>query len=150
VGVTELYEVILVDSGARWHVGWLADDEAETDLLLREGGTVPLFASRPALEHYAQEADLELNDDLPDQIDLDLGGWLSLGSPEPPLPEVLELWQLLYDDPVAGKALGGELLGEAYDDLTEETDRWFSDHGDRARKALKEAVFLLRKDFRSV
>ncbi len=146
----ELYEVILVDSGARWHVGWLADDEAETDLLLRDGGKVQLFGSRPALEHYAQEADLELGDDLPDQIDLDLGGWLSMGTPEPPLPEVLELWQLLFDDPVAGKPLTGEVLGEAYDDLTEETDRWFQEHGGRARKALREAVALLRKDFRAV
>ncbi|MCU1587440.1 MAG: hypothetical protein JWN31_933 [Frankiales bacterium] len=148
MGVPELYEVILVDSGARWHVGWLADDEAETDVLLRDGGQVPLFGSRPALEHFAQEADLELNDDLPDQIDLDLGGWLTVGEPEPPLPEVLELWQLLYDDPVAKKALGGELLGEAYDDLTEEADGWFQEHGTRARKALNEAVGLLRKDFR--
>lgn len=150
MGVPELYEVILVDAGARWHVGWLADDEAETDLLLRNGGKVPLFSSRPALEHYAQEADLELNDDLPDQVDLDLGGWLTSGNPEPPLPEVLELWQLLYDDPVAGKPLSGEVVGEAYDDLTDETDGWFRDHGELARKALKEAVALLRKDFRPV
>jgi hypothetical protein len=150
VGVPELYEVILVDGGTRWHAGWVADDDAETDLLLRDRGQVPLFGSRAALEHYAQEADLDLSDDLPDEIDLDLGGWLSAGTPEPVLAEVLELWQLLYDDPVAGKPLGGEVLGEAYDDLTEETDRWFQEHGDRARKALKEAVALLRKAFRQV
>ena len=46
MGVPELYEVILVDGGARWHAGWLADDDAETDLLLRDAGTVPLFGSR--------------------------------------------------------------------------------------------------------
>jgi hypothetical protein len=149
VGVPELYEVILVDGGRRWHAGWVADDEAETDLLLQDRGKVPLFASRPALEHYAQEAGLEVSDELPDEIDLDLGGWLS-GGAEPTLPEVLELWQLLYDDPIASKPLSGEVMGEAYDDLTEETDDWFAQHGDRARKALKEAVALLRKAFRPV
>ncbi len=143
----ELYEVILVEAGARWHAGWVADDEAETDLLLRDSGAVPLFGSRAALEHYAQEADLELSDDLPDEIDLDLGGWLT-GGPPPAAQDVSELWHLLYDDPVAGVALAGEALAEAYDDLVEETSSWFEDHGDLARAALAQAVTLLRKGFR--
>jgi hypothetical protein len=146
----ELYEVILVDGGTRWHAGWVADDEAETDLLLRDGGAVPLFGSRAALEHFAQGRDLEVSDDLPDEIDLDLGGWLSSGTPEPPLAEVSELWHLLYDDPVVGRPLAGEVIGEAYDDLVEETADWFAVHGSRARKALTEAVGLLRKAFRPV
>lgn len=144
----DLYEVILVDNGARWHVGWVADDEAETDLLLRANGAVLLFGSKAALEHYAQEADLELSDDLPDEIDLDLGGWLTRDGPAPAAQLVSELWHLLYDDPVAAKALAGEQLGEAYDDLVEETDDWFAVHGEAARAALAEAVALLRKAFR--
>ena len=64
-----------------------------------------MFGSRAGLEHHAQEHGLELLDDLPDEIDLDLGGWLSQGMPLPPTAEVSELWHLLFDDPVAGKAL---------------------------------------------
>ena len=142
----ELYEVILIDGGDRWHVGWVADDEAETDLLLRDKGRVLLFGSKAALEHWAQEADLELSDDLPDEIDLDLGGWLSGGAP-PSTQEVSELWHLLYDDPAAGKALSGEQLAEAYDDLVEDTADWFEVHGASARTALAQAVALLRKGF---
>lgn len=144
----ELFEVIVIDAGARWHVGWVADDEAETDLLLREAGKVLLFGSKAALEHYAQEADIELSDDLPDEIDLDLGGWLTSTGPVPPMQDVSELWHLLYDDPEAGPALGGEQLGEAYDDLVEETDDWFDVHGETARVGLAKAVSLLRKAFK--
>jgi hypothetical protein len=46
---------------------------AETDVLLRDKGRVPVFSSRAGLEHHAQEHRLELLDDLPDEIDLDLG-----------------------------------------------------------------------------
>jgi hypothetical protein len=142
--VSELFEVILVDRGTRWHVGWLADDEAETDLLLTDKGRVLLFASRAALEHHAQERGLEVSDELPDEIDLDLGGWLESGVPEPSTAEVSELWHLLYDDPVAGRPLAGEALGEAYDDLVEEVDDWFGLHGAAARAALRQAVAFLR------
>lgn len=142
--MAELYEVLLIDGGARWHAGWLVDDESETDLLLAEGGRVLLFGSRAALEHHAQEHRLVLHDDLPDEIDLDLGGWLPHGQPEPDAAEVSELWHLLYDDPVAGRALGGEELGEAYDDLVEEVGDWFAQHGDAARTALSAAVARLR------
>lgn len=144
----ELFEVILIDAGTRWHVGWVADDEAETDLLLRDRGKVVLFGSKAALEHYAQEADIELSDDLPDEIDLDLGGWLTGTGHAPPTQDVSELWHLLYDDPEAGPALSGEQLGEAYDDLVEDTDDWFEVHGETARLALAKAVSLLRKAFK--
>ena len=145
----ELYEVLLIDGGARWHAGWLVDDESETDLLLTDGQRkVLLFGSRAALEHHAQEHGLALHDDLPDEIDLDLGGWLSTGAPQPDLAEVAELWHLLYDDPVAGKALASEEIGEAYDDLVEEVDDWFATHGELARSALRDAVQRLRRTSR--
>jgi len=148
--VAELYEVLLVDGGARWHVGWLVDDETETDLLLTDSGKVLLFGSRAALEHHAQEHRLALNDDLPDEVDLDLGGWLSEGAPEPSTAEVSELWHLLYDDPMAGGVLETEELGEAYDDLVEDVDDWFAQHGEAARRALASAVSRLRSAFRVV
>ena len=142
--MADLYEVRLVDGDQTWHAGWVADDVQETDLLLRKGDRIPVFASRPALEHHAQERGLTLLDDLPDEIDLDLGGWLSRGEPVPPAAEVSELWHLLYDDPQAGKALAGEDLGEAYDDLVEDDPDWFDHHGVAARRALGEAVRRLR------
>jgi hypothetical protein len=142
--VADLYEVLLVDGDVRWHAGWVVDDETETDLLLRDAGTVPVFSSRAGLEHHAQEHRLALQDDLPDEIDLDLGGWLSSGAPQPPTAEVSELWHLLYDDPVAGRALSGEQLGEAYDDLVEEVPGWFEEHGEAARRTLADAVRRLR------
>ena len=144
----DLYEVLLVDRGRRWHAGWLVDDETETDVLLREKGTVPVFSSRAGLEHHAQEHRLDLQDDLPDEIDLDLGGWLTSGAPQPTTAEVSELWHLLYDDPDAGRALGGEALGETYDDLVEEVPDWFDEHGAAARKALADAVRRLRSVLR--
>ena len=148
--MAELYEVLLVDGDRRWHAGWVVDDDSETDLLLADKGKVLLFGSRPALEHHAQERGLPLQPDLPDEIDLDLGGWLSQGAPEPDVAEVSELWHLLYDDPVAGRALGGEELGEAYDDLVEEVPDWFAVHGPLARAALSDAVGRLRRAFREV
>jgi hypothetical protein len=148
--MAELYEVLLLDGGARWHAGWLVDDESETDVLLSDAGKVLLFGSRAALEHYAQEHRLELHGDLPDEIDLDLGGWLPHGLPQPDAAEVSELWHLLYDDPVAGAALGGEDLGEVYDDLVEEVDDWFALHGNAARAALTKAVSRLRSVLRPV
>ena len=148
--MTELYEVILVDKGVRWHTGVLADEITETDLLLNDKGSVLLFGSHAALEHHAQEHRLKLHDDPPDEVDLDLGGWLSDGAPEPATAEVSELWHLLYDDPKAGKALATEELGEAYDDLVEEVGDWFTQHGDEARAALSDAVRRLRGSFRKV
>lgn len=142
--MADLYEVLIVDDGTRWHAGFLVDDETETDVLLAEGGRVLLFGSRAALEHAAQERRLQLVDDLPDEVDLDLGGWLPRGTPQPPLAEVLELWQLLVDDPVAGRPLAGEVVEEAYDDLVEETPDWYDVHGETARRALRKAVERLR------
>jgi hypothetical protein len=142
--VADLYEVLLRDGETRWHAGFVVDDETEVDVLLRERSTVPVFSSRAALEHHAQEHRLSLQDDLPDEIDLDLGGWLTNGAPLPTLAEVSELWNLLYDDPVASKALGGEALGEAYDDLIEEMPDWFAEHAPAARRALADAVRRLR------
>ncbi len=146
--MADLYEVLLLDGETRWHAGFLVDDETETDVLLRERQTVPVFSSRAGLEHHAQEHRLPLQDDLPDEIDLDLGGWLPTGHPQPSTAEISELWNLLYDDPVAGKALGGEELGEAYDDLVEDVPDWFDEHGAAARKALADAVRRLRSVLR--
>lgn len=146
----ELYEVLLVDGDTTWHAGFVVDDETETDVLLAQGGSTLLFASRAGLEHAAQQAGLELSDDEPDEVDLDLGGWLPTGSPVPSTAEVSELWHLLYDDPVAGRALGGEDLAEAYDDLVEDVPDWFATHGAAARSGLTAAVARLRLTARRV
>jgi hypothetical protein len=138
----ELFEVLLVDGGQRWHAGVVVGEE--TDLLLARKGKVLVFGSRAGLEHAAQQAGLELSDELPDEIDLDLGGWLPRGTPEPTLQEVSELWHLLVDDPAAGRPLAGEDAGEAYDDLVEEAEGWFDEHGALARRALADAVRRLR------
>ena len=148
--MADLYEVLLVDDGQRWHAGWLVDDETETDVLLSSKGKVLLFDSRPSLEHWAQEHGLDVQADLPDEIDLDLGGWLSKGDPRPSTAEVSELWHLLVDDPVAGRPLAGEEVGEAYDDLVEEVPDWFDQHGALARRALSDAVRRLRGVLRHV
>ena len=146
--MADLYEVLLVDGETRGHAGWVVDDDTETDVLLRSGRAVPVFSSRAGLEHHAQEHRLALQDDLPDEIDLDLGGWLTQGGSPPSTAEVLELWQLLYDDPDAGRALSSEALGEAYDDLVEDAPDWFDEHGVAARTALAEAVRRLRSVLR--
>jgi hypothetical protein len=147
--VAELYEVLLVDGDRTWHAGWIVDDETETDVLLRDRGELLLFGSRAGLEHHAQQHGLELLDDLPDEIDLRLGGWLSGEGEEPDAAEVSALWHLLIDDPVASHALGGEELGEAYDDLVEEVPEWFAYHGEPVRAALRDAVGLLLKRVRT-
>lgn len=145
----ELFEVLLVDGGQRWHAGVVVGEE--DDLLLSAGGKALVFGSRAGLEHAAQQAGLELSDELPDEIDLDLGGWLARGTPQPSLQEVSELWHLLVDDPAAGRPLAGEAVGEAYDDLVDaEQDGpdaavdWYAQHGDAARRALADAVRRLR------
>ena len=141
--MAEVFEVLLVDGGQRWHTGVLVGEEE--DLLLRRGSRVRVFGSRAALEHAVQELPgAELSDELPDEVDLDLGGWLPRGAPEPTTQEVSELWHLLVDDPVAGRPLRGEVVEEAYDDLVEEAPDWFSTHGPAARKALADAVARLR------
>jgi hypothetical protein len=145
----DLFEVLLVDGDRTWHAGWIVDDDTETDLLLRERGDLLLFGSRAGLEHHAQERGLELLDDLPDEIDLRLGGWLAGDAPLPDMAEVSELWHVLFDDPVAGHALAGDELGEAYDDLVEEAPDWFDQHGELVRAALREAVALLLKRVRT-
>ena len=152
--MADLFEVLLVDGDRTWHAGWLVDDETETDLLLRDStgqgpGDLVLFGSRAGLEHHAQQRGLELLDDQPDEIDLRLGGWLTGDGGPPDAAEVSELWHLLIDDPVASHALGGEALGEAYDDLVEEVPDWFATHGEQVRVALREAVELLRKRVRT-
>ena len=149
--MAELYEVLLVDGTHRWHAGFLVDDETETDVLLGDDdGKVLLFGDRPHLEHFAQEHGLDLQDDLPDEVDLDLGGWLVSGSPQPTLAEVSELWHLLVDDPDASRPLHSEIVEEAYDDLVEETPDWFEVHGGRARAALAAAVQRLRSSTRQM
>lgn len=138
----ELYEVLLVDDGDRWHTGVLVSDDK--DELLRRGARVLVWRSRAGLEHYAQERGVVLSDELPDEIDLDLGGWLSAGAPEPALQDISELWHLIVDDPAVGKPLRGELVEEAYDDLVEEAPDWFARHGALARSRLRDAVTKLR------
>ena len=148
----ELFEVLLVDGAHRWHAGVVVGEE--TDLLLERAGKVLVFGTRAGLEHAAQLAGLELSDELPDEIDLDLGGWLPRGAPEPSLQEVSELWHLLLDDPAAGRPRAGEEVGEAYDDLVEADDptggpAWFAAHGTLARRALTDAVRRLRARLRT-
>jgi hypothetical protein len=138
----ELYEVLLVDGATRWHTGVVVG--AEQDLLLREGDRVLAWGSRAGLEHHAQQAGVPLSDELPDEIDLDLGGWLPRGFPVPSTQEVSELWHLLIDDAILGKPLRGELVEEAYDDLVEEAPDWFATHGGLARSRLVDAVRKLR------
>jgi hypothetical protein len=138
-----MYEVLLVDGVTRWHAGWVIEKDA--DLLLHLGPAVPVWTSRAGLEHHAQEHDFDLVEDLPDEIDLDLGGWLATGAPQPTTAEVSELWHLLIDDPV-GKDLAR--LEEAYDDLTDDEPDWFERHGETSRRALGAAVAKLRDTLR--
>jgi hypothetical protein len=135
----EMYEVLLIDGAARWHAGWVIEKDA--DLLLHVGSRIPVWTSRAGLEHHAQEHGFDLVDDLPDEIDLDLGGWLLTGAPQPTTAEVSELWHLLIDDPV-GRDLAK--LEDTYDDLTDDEPDWFEQHGEIARKALAAAVARLR------
>ncbi len=137
-----MYEVLINDGSVRWHAGWVVQDDA--DLLLHVGGAIPVWSTRAGLEHYAQEHGFDLLDDVPDEVDLDLGGWIAEGSPEPSTAEVSELWHLLIDDPVAGKALERPELEDVYDDLTDDEPDWFSQHGALARTALASAVSALR------
>jgi len=137
-----MYEVLVVDGNARWHAGWVVQDDA--DLLLHVGGKIPIWGSRAGLEHYAQEHGYELLDDVPDEIDLGLGGWLEHGAPEPSTAEISELWHLLIDDPAAGKALAAPALEEVYDDLTDDEPDFFAVHGAVARQALRTSVAALR------
>ena len=141
--MAELYELILIDGPTRWVAGWLVDEE--TDGLLTADDAVPVFPGRPGLEHYAQERGLTLLDDRPEEVDLDLGGWLEHGTPEPDPMEVSELWHLLLDHPQAGKPLEGEEIEESYDDLVEDEPDWFAVHGEAARKALAASVRHLRR-----
>ncbi|MFN2523565.1 MAG: hypothetical protein ABR614_09695 [Mycobacteriales bacterium] len=138
--MAEMYEVLLVDGGTRWHAGLVLEEDA--DLLLTVDGRIPVWTTRAGLEHHAQENGYELLDELPDEIDLELGGWLSTGTPAPTTAEVSELWHLIIDDPVAGQPLAR--LEEAYDDLTDDEPDWFEQHGEVSRQALREAVGLLR------
>ena len=138
----EVYEVILVDGLRRWHAGWLLEEDS--DRLLYDDEGVLVFGSRAGLEHHAQEAGLDLLDDTPDEIDLDLGGWLTGDAPAPATQEISELWHLLLDDPWAGPPLSGERIEEAYDDRVEDEPDFAARHGDVARTALADAVRRLR------
>ena len=138
-----MYEVLIVDGAVRWHAGWVVQEDA--DLLLHADGGVPVWSSRAGLEHYAQEHGFDLLDDLPDEIDLDLGGWLVAGTPVPTTAEISELWHLIIDDPVAGNDLAA--LEEAYDDLTDDEPDWFEQHGETSRRALAVVVDRLRATF---
>jgi hypothetical protein len=135
-----MFEVVLVDGESRWHAGWVS--ESDSDLLLHVGDAVPVWTTRAGLEHYAQEHGFDLVEDLPDEIDLDLGGWLTDGHPTPSSAEVSELWHLLIDDPAAGPTLAS--LEDEYDDLTDDEPDWFEQHGTSARSALATAVQRLR------
>jgi hypothetical protein len=139
----EMYEVLLIDGDTRWHAGWVVEEDA--DLLLHVGGGVPVWSARAGLEHYAQEHGFDLVEDLPDEIDLDLSGWLSSGAPQPTTADVSELWHLVIDDP-AGTGLAR--LEDAYDDLTDDEPDWFEQHGETSRRALADVVARLRAKLR--
>ena len=82
--MADLYEVLLVDGAQRWHAGFVVGEGSDgADLLLQNGRSVLVFGSRAGLEHTAQQRGLDLLDDVPDEIDLDLGGWLPRGSQPP-------------------------------------------------------------------
>ena len=138
--MAEMFEVLIIDGERRWHAGWVIEPDA--DLLLAVNGRIPVWTTRAGLEHHAQEHGFNLLDDLPDEVDLDVGGWVSQGTPQPSTAEVSELWHLLIDDPV-GRELGR--LEDAYDDLTDDEPDWFERHGDASRRALADAVRLLRE-----
>jgi hypothetical protein len=138
-----MYEVLLIDGDTRWHAGWVVEEDA--DLLLHVGGGVPVWSARAGLEHYAQEHGFDLVEDLPDEIDLDLSGWLSTGAPQPTTADVSELWHLVIDDP-AGTGLAR--LEDAYDDLTDDEPDWFEQHGETSRRALADVVARLRAKLR--
>ena len=140
--MSEMFEVVLVDGDHRWHAPWISTED--TDQLLHVGGGVPVFSTRAGLEHLAQERGVTLLDDLPDEVDLDLGGWLTGTGAQPSTAEVSELWHLLIDDPVASGRLGSPELEDAYDDLTDDEPDWFETHGERSRTALAESVRALR------
>ncbi len=142
--MTDLYEVLLVDGGVTWHTGVLVGEE--DDVLLRTGDRILAWSSRAGLEHHAEQTGVELSDELPDEPDLDLGGWLPRGTPEPSTQDVSELWHLLLADPRCARPLTGELIEEAYDDLVEDTPDWFRLHSGAARVALTKAVTVLRRD----
>ncbi|MDP9101004.1 MAG: hypothetical protein M3N21_02510 [Actinomycetota bacterium] len=146
--VPDLYEVVLVDGADRWSAGWVVDEDS--DKLLTVGGKVVVFSGRAALEHYGQQHGFTVLDDLPDELDLDLGGWLSQGNAPPPEAEVSELWHLLLDHPTAGRPLQGDEIEEAYDDLVEEVPDFYTQHGQAAREALARAVALLRASLTQV
>jgi hypothetical protein len=139
----EMFEVLLIDGDTRWHAGWVIERDA--DLLLHVGSAIPVWSSRAGLEHYAQEHGFTLLDDLPDEIDLDLEGWLTSGAPQPTTAEVSELWHLLIEDPT-GRELAK--LEEAYDALTDDEPDWFEQHGESARRVLAAAVTKLRSTLR--
>ncbi len=142
--MTDLYEVLLVDGATTWHTGVLVGSDDDT--LLRTGSKVLAWGSRAGLEHHAETVGVDLSDELPDELDLELGGWLPRGTPEPSTQEVSELWHLLLDDPRCARPLTGELIEEAYDDLVEDTSDWFRVHSGAARVALTKAVTVLRRD----
>src|SRR4051794_26826432 len=129
-----MYEVLIVDGEHRWHAGWVIEPDA--DLLLAVGGRIPAWTTTAGPAHHAQGHGFAPLDALPAGVDLDLGGWVSTGSPQPSTAEVSELWHLLIDDPVAGRHLSSGSLEEAYDDLTDDEPDWFERHGAVSRKAL--------------
>ena len=139
---TELFEVLLVDGDQRWHAGVVVGEE--DDLLLSAGGKVLVFGTRAGARARraagpARAVGRAARRDRPRPRRL-----------APPrharaaLAEVSELWHLLVDDPVAGRPLAGEEVGEAYDDLVDEAPDWFATHGALARRALADAVRRLR------
>lgn len=138
----ELYEVLLVDGGVRWHAGWLSTDAQ--DRLLRDGDRLPVWSARAGLEQHAAAHRLDLVDDTPDEVDLDLGGWLPAGEPLPTTAEVGELWRLLVDEPEAGRPLRAPELAAACRDLDADVADWHTRHAVPVRRALAEAVRLLR------
>jgi hypothetical protein len=124
--VADLYEVLLVDGGERWHAGFVVDDETETDVLLRRGDGCRCSAAAPRSSTTRSSAAGCCRTTCPTRSTSTSGGLAARGLPAACAGRrARSSWHLLIDDPDAAPALSGELLDEAYDDLVTDVPGWF-------------------------